>query len=63
MEMGNLLECASEQVPEGFSRVPNKVFKFSISSWLNLSYSRDLPSIGCIEDKCACPLSLYCPSL
>ena len=32
MEIGNLLESASEQVLEGFSRGPNKALIFSISS-------------------------------
>ena len=41
MEIGNLPESANEQVPEGFSRVPNKALIFSISSWLNSSYSND----------------------
>ena len=42
MDIGNLLESVSEQGLEAFSRVPNKVLKFSISSWLNLPCSRDL---------------------
>ena len=32
MEIGNLLANANEQVPKGFSRVPDKVLIFSISS-------------------------------
>ena len=32
IEIGNLPKSVSEQIPESFSRVPNKVLSFSIFS-------------------------------
>ena len=58
MEIENLPETSSEQVLECFSRVPYKVLNFLL---IESTLLRDFSSIDLIEDKCACPLSIYYP--